>query len=88
MEYLLFTYPNCQKCEALKTSLQHTELAGAEYNLTQRESKFKVRDYLDIVKRDDKGGIILPTLILRDREEVVAVINTKEELDEWLRSKG
>lgn len=88
MEYLLFTYPNCQKCEALKTSLQHAELTGAEYNLTQRESKFKIRDYLGVIKRDDKGGIILPTLILQDQEEVVDVINTQQELDEWLRSKG
>jgi hypothetical protein len=88
MEYLLFTYPNCQKCEALRSSLQVAELTGAEYNLTQRESKFKIRDYLGVIRRDNKGGLILPTLILQDQDEVVAVMNTQQELDEWLRSKG
>ena len=64
------------------------DLLGCEYNLAQRESKFKIREFLGIVKRDDKGGIILPTLILREDKEIVALINTQEELDDWLRSRG
>ncbi|NOR15054.1 MAG: hypothetical protein GQ544_05080 [Candidatus Aminicenantes bacterium] len=88
MEYLFFTYPNCQKCDALKESLQNTEFQGQEFNLTSKESKLKIRDYLKVLKRDDKGGIIIPTLIFKEEEDVVSVINDHEELSQWLRSKG
>jgi len=88
MEYLFFTYPNCQKCDALKESLQHTELQGKEFNLTSKDSKLKIRDYLKVLKRDDKGGIIIPTLILEEEGSVVSVVNDHEELSHWLRSKG
>ena len=88
MEYLFFTYPNCQKCDALKAHLQTTDLQGREFNLTQKESKLKIRDYLQILKRDDKGGIIIPTLILEEEGDVVSVFNDHEELSTWLRSKG
>ena len=56
MEYHFFTYPNCQKCDALKESLQISDLQGQEYNLTQKESKFKIRDYLQVLKSGRKGG--------------------------------
>lgn len=87
MEYFLFTYPNCQKCEALKKALSETELEGAEYNLTQKGSKLRIREFLSTVKRDEKGGIIIPTLVLQSEGEVVAVLNNKEELGDWLRSR-
>ncbi len=88
MEYLLFIYPNCQKCEALKTMLSGTNLEGHEYNLSQKESKLKIRDFLDILKRDDKGGIVLPTLVLQEAGEVVTVLNSQKELEDWLKSRA
>ncbi len=88
MEYLLFTYPNCQKCEALKKALSEANLQAAEYNLTQRESKLKIRDFLNVIKRDEKGGIIIPTLVLQEAGEVVDVLNDQEELRNWLRSRA
>lgn len=88
MEYFLFTYPNCQKCEALKKMLSGTNLEGRELNLTQKESKLKIRNFLNILKRDEKGGIILPALVLQEAEDVVAVLNTQEELGNWLKSKA
>lgn len=88
MEYYLFTYPNCQKCAAVKQVLAETDLRGDEYNLTQKESKLKVREFLQILNRDEKGGIILPTLVLQESEEVVAVLNTQEELRDWLKSRA
>ncbi len=87
MEYFLFTYPNCQKCEALKKALLETDLEGAEYNLAQKNSKLRIREFLRAIKRDEKGGIIIPTLVLQDEGEVIAVLNNKEELGDWLRSK-
>lgn len=87
MEYLLFTYPNCQECAAIKEALAGTDMEGDEYNLTKKESKLKIREFLSILKRDEKGGIVLPTLVLRETGDVVAVLNTQEELKDWLRSK-
>ena len=88
MEYYLFTYPNCEKCEAVKRILAETDLKGDEYNLSRKESKMKIREFLSILKRDDKGGIILPTLVLREAGEVIATLNTQEELRNWLKSKA
>jgi glutaredoxin len=88
MEYFLFTYPNCEKCEAIKKNLVETDLEGDEYNLSQKESKLKIREFLTILKRDEKGGIILPTLVLQEAGEVSAILNTQEELRDWLKSKA
>lgn len=88
MEYFLFSYPNCEKCEAMKEAIGGTDLVGDEYNLSQKESKLKIRDFLPVLKRDNKGGIILPTLVLREADEIVAVLNTQEELRNWLKSKA
>ncbi len=87
MNYLLFTYPNCQRCEELKKYLAETELEGQEYSLLLKESKLRIREYLDSIKRDDKGAIIIPTLLLQDEGGVAAVVNNREELEEWLRSR-
>ena len=84
----MFTYPNCEKCEAIKKILAETDLGGDEYNLSQKESKLRIREFLPILNRDEKGGIILPTLVLREAGEVIALLNTQEELRKWLKSKA
>jgi len=88
MEYLLFTYPNCSQCEALKKHIREKGIEAAEYNLVMKESKLKIREFLKIIKRDEKGGIVIPTLILRDQEKVVAVLNSPEEFEEWSQSRA
>lgn len=88
MEYLLFTYPNCSKCEALKEYLKETPIGSHEYSLILKESKIKIREFLSVIKRDDKGGIIIPTLVVQDGEGVLAVLNNQQELEEWLKSKA
>lgn len=88
MDYLLFSYPSCPKCDTLKEYMHNQELEYSEFNLTRRESKQKIRDYLPIIKRDESGAIILPTLILLQGSDVAAVFNSSEELEDWLRSKG
>lgn len=87
MQYILFTYPNCSQCEALKTYLSANAYKAQEYNLIQKESKMKIREFLDILKRDDKGGIIIPTLIVLSDGDVTAVLNTRQEFEDWLRSR-
>jgi hypothetical protein len=87
MEYLLFSYPNCQKCVEIKGLKKLESLKGEEYDISRRENVPKIREYLNFVKRDDKGSIILPTLIFLKDGEVAAVLNSKEEVEAWLRSK-
>jgi glutaredoxin len=86
MDYFLFTYPNCPKCEKLKKLLAERDIYYQEYSLVQPEGKARIRDFVKMLKRDDKGAIILPTLILNDQGIVRAVLNSAEELEGWSRS--
>jgi len=88
MDYFLFTYPNCQKCESLKRSLAEKGIAYGEFSLVQAPGKAKIREFIRHVRRDDTGAIVLPTLVLNDQGIVRAVLNSTEELDQWLRSRG
>ncbi len=60
MDYLLFTYPNCLKCEALKKKLAEAGTAYTEYGLTQTQGKAKIREFINVIKRDETGAIKLP----------------------------
>jgi len=46
----------------------------------------RIRDFIKVLKRDDKGAIILPTLILNDQGIIRAVINSAEEFEAWSKS--
>ena len=88
MECLLFTFPNCTKCEELKKYLKEENLEVQENNLVLKESKMRIREFLNYLKRDDKGAIILPSLVLKENGEDPVVLNNRKELEEWLRSRA
>lgn len=88
MDYLLFTYPNCQKCEDMKVTLREATIPTREYKVEEKEGRLRIREFLGQIKRDDKGSIILPTLVLHENGQVVAVMNTRQEVQEWLKSRG
>jgi arsenate reductase-like glutaredoxin family protein len=88
MDYLLFTYPNCNKCDAMKKKLAEAGTAYQEFGLTSPPGKAKIREFLNVIKRDETGAIILPTLIAHTQGIVRAVLNSAEELEEWSRSRG
>ena len=88
MDYLLFTYPNCSKCEDLKAFMAAEKLTPQVFKVEEKDGRLRIREFLGSVKRDDKGAIILPTLILREEGAVSAVLNSRQELEEWLRSRG
>jgi glutaredoxin len=88
MDLLLFSYPNCGKCDALKKRLAETGTPYTEYGLTQPQGKAKIREFINVIKRDEKGAILLPTLILHTQGIVRAVLNSVEEFDAWSRSRG
>ena len=87
MIYELFSYPDCRKCDDLKAFLRGSNLQGQEFDLVQKDGRLKVRDYLALLKRDEKGSLILPILVLKDEAGVKAVLFSREELEAWLRSK-
>jgi glutaredoxin len=88
MNYLLFTYPNCQKCEDLKAYLRETGIEARIYKVEEKEGRLKIREFLPSVRRDDKGSIILPTLVLQEDGAVAAVVNNRQELEAWSRSRA
>jgi hypothetical protein len=88
MDYLLFSYPNCLKCEALKKRLAETDTPYQEYGLTSPPGKAKIREFINVIKRDETGAIKLPTLVAHTQGIVRAVLNSAEEFDGWLKSKG
>ena len=87
MEYLLFTFPNCPQCQKLKEFMAEKGLEVEEFDLTAKEGILKIREFLPVVKRDKKGGIIIPTLVIREGNRA-GVVNNPEELQDWLKSKG
>ena len=47
MDYLLFTYPNCQKCEDLKAALKDAASSPAEvFKVEEKEGRLKIREFL------------------------------------------
>jgi glutaredoxin len=88
MDYLIFTYPNCDKCEAFKSYLKGTTLQGQELNLVLKDGKLRVREFLSQIKRDEKGAIILPIFVLREDGRVLEVFNDHLELETWLKSRA
>jgi glutaredoxin len=86
MDYLLFSYPNCPKCDKLKKLLTERGIYYQEYSLTQPQGKARVRDFVKLLKRDESGAVILPTLILNDQGIVRRLLNSAEEFEEWSKS--
>ena len=88
MEFVFFTYPDCGKCEEMKRFLKGTTLTGREFDLTQKEGRLRVREFLSLIRRDEKGSIILPVFVLQEDGRVLGLFNTAQELDSWLRSRA
>jgi glutaredoxin len=88
MDFLVFTLPGCSKCDRLKEFLQANRLTYKEYDVSSKEGRSKIRDYIKILRRDESGAIIIPTLIVEENGAAVGVFNSAEELGEWLKSRA
>lgn len=64
MEYTLFTYPNCEKCNEVKNYLKEKQIKYEEVNAGLGEGKTKFRDFYsqnkDKIYRENDGSIKLP----------------------------
>jgi len=87
MDFLLFTYPNCSKCEDMKAALREAAITAETQDVAEKEGRIRIRTFLPRIKRDAQGAIILPTLVCRDGDREEAVLNTREELAAWLQSR-
>lgn len=88
MEYLLFTLPGCSKCDRVKELLKVKGIMAAEYDVSTRDGRDKIRQYIKLLRRDSSGSVIIPTLIIEDNGQATAVLNSAEELDLWLKSRA
>ncbi len=88
MDYLLFTYPNCGKCEKMKALLGAAGVSAAEYGLTTPQGKSKIREFINHIRRDETGAIYLPTLIAHTQGIVRAVLTSAEEFEAWWKSRA
>jgi hypothetical protein len=93
MDYLLFTYPNCDKCDAFKAYLQGTFPEGRPFpgevlSLVEKEGKLRLREFLGRIKRDDKGAIVLPVFVLREKGQVQEIFTDHTEFDRWWKSRA
>lgn len=88
MEYLLFTLPGCSKCDRVKELLKVKGIRAAEYDVSTRDGRDKIRQYIKLLRRDSSGSVIIPTLIIEDNGQATAVLNSAEELDLWLKSRA
>ena len=88
MDYLLFTYPNCPRCDRMKKALAERDIPYEEFSLAQPQGKTRIRDFVKALKRDEKGSVILPTLILNDQGIIRALMNSSEEVEAWWKSKA
>lgn len=88
MDFLVFTLPGCSKCDRLKEFMLARKMTYKEYDVSSKEGRSKIRDYIKILRRDESGAIIIPTLIAEENGTVVRVLNSAEELEEWLKSRA
>lgn len=87
MDYLIFTLPGCAKCDKIKDLLKVRGLQALEYDVSTKEGRNKIREYIKMLRRDSSGSVIIPTLIIEDNGQATAVLNSAEELDLWLKSR-
>ena len=84
MGYILYSFPNCTKCNEVKSHLKGKEIKYEEVNAGIGEGREKFRDFYsknkEQIKRDEKGGIPLPIFeyngkILQGLEGIVENLN-------------
>jgi glutaredoxin len=88
MDFLVFALPGCAKCDKLKELMKAKRIEAKEFDVSTKDGRTKIRDYIKLLRRDSSGSVIIPTLIIEENGTAVAVLNSAEELDWWLKSRG
>lgn len=83
--YKIFTMPNCEKCEEVKSFLEEKNLPVSVFDLKSPEGNKEFRNYYskksikDRIKRDHDGALKLPIVFYLKKDSVV---ETAQGLDE------
>ncbi|MFH2027704.1 MAG: anaerobic ribonucleoside-triphosphate reductase [Nanoarchaeota archaeon] len=83
--YKIFTFPNCEKCEKVKSYLKNKPLNGSVIDLRSPEGNKEFRKYYidrsikENIKRMDDGTLKLPIVMFLDNESVVSTAQGLEE---------
>jgi len=86
--YKIFTFPHCDKCEAVKAYLKTHPMAGAIVDLKSPEGNKEFRKYYsdrsikEKIKRMDDGTLKLPVVMFMDKENVVSTAQSLEEVQQ------
>jgi len=84
MDYLLYSYPNCSKCEKVKEYFKEKGIKYREINAGIGEGRVKFRDFYsknkDKIQRENDGAVLLPVLvkegeIIQGLEKILSSLN-------------
>jgi glutaredoxin len=84
MEYILYSYPNCPKCENVKKYLKEKGIKYEEINAGRGEGREKFRKFYyknkDRIQREKEGGVSLPIFInegkiIQGLENIISSLN-------------
>ncbi|HEK85783.1 MAG TPA: glutaredoxin [Candidatus Aminicenantes bacterium] len=87
MNFLVFTLPGCSKCDRLKEVMKLKGIESQEFDVSTKDGRLKIREYIKLLRRDSSGSVLIPTLIIEDNGLATAVLNSAEELELWLKSR-
>ena len=67
--------------------MKELPLGGREVDLAQKEGKARLREFLNYIRRDEKGAIVLPIFIVLNEGRVERALSSVEELESWWKSR-
>jgi len=88
--YKIFTFPNCDKCEQVKSFLKEKEFPGETIDLKTPEGNKEFRGYYtnkmirDKIKRLEDGTLKLPVVFFLKDKDVVSTAQSLEETKQIL----
>lgn len=88
--YKLFTFPNCDTCEQVKSFLKEKEFPGEIIDLKTPEGNKQFRGYYtnkaikDNIKRMEDGTLKLPIVMFMKDKNIVSTVQSLEEAKQIL----
>jgi len=84
MEYKLFTFPNCERCHAVKDYLKSINVVYSEHNLGMRDGKKEFGKVLmgpfGTQLKKDEHGIVMPILARMNDSGIEAIAQEMDDV--------
>ena len=82
--YMLFTFPHCDKCDTVKSYIKDKNMTGETVDLKDPDGYKSFQGYYrnirDQLKRNDDNSVVLPIMLMLDDEQ--KIINIAQSIDE------